>query len=109
MDSGTNDQEIADIVAQLQQLQLQQSVLLTRLTGISERNTEAEFFDTAADTPREFRIGDRVRIFNPHRFQAKKGVIVSIGEGRITVRASNGTRIQRSPGNHILDNSRHHG
>ena len=102
---NSNDQEIADIIAQLQQLQLQQSVLLTRLAGISERNAEGEFFDTTADTPpREFQVGDRVRIFNPHRFQAKKGVIVSIGEGRITVRASNGTRIQRSPGNLILDN-----
>ena len=79
--SNNSEQDIAYIVAQLQELQLQQSVLLNRLAGINERNTEGEFFDTTTDTPRDFRIGDRVRITNPKRFQAKKAVIINIGEG----------------------------
>ena len=102
--SNTDEHDIADIVEQLQELQLQQSVLLTRLAGITGRNTESEFFDTATNTPRDFRIGDRVRITNPKRFQAKKGVIINIGEGRVTLRAHNGTKIQRSPDNLVFDN-----
>ena len=97
--SNSNEKEIADIVEQLQQLQLQQSILLTRLSHINERDTEREYFDAATDSPRDFKIGDRVRIINPKRFQAKKGVIINIGEGRITIKTHNGTKIQRSPDN----------
>ena len=101
--SNDNEQDISNIVAQLQQLQLQQSVLLTRLSRIHERSTERDYYDAAADTPRDLRIGDRVRILNPKRFQAKKGVVTNIGEGRVTVKAPNGTKIQRSPENLMLE------
>jgi hypothetical protein len=101
--SSDNEQDIADIVEQLQQLQLQQSVHLTRLAGISQRNTEREYFDAAADTPRELRVGDRVIINNPGVFQPKRGVIIKIGASRITVKPRSGPNIQRSPNNLILD------
>ena len=102
--SNNDEQDITDIVVQLQELHLQQSILLTRLASINERNTEGEYYNTATDTPQDFQIGDRVRITNPKRFQAKKGVIINIGEARVTIRAPNGTKIQQAPENLILDN-----
>ena len=102
--SNSDEQDIADIIAQLQQLQLQQSILLTQLASINNRNTEREFFDATADAPRDFRIGNRVRILNPKLFQAKRGVIINIGNSRITLQARNGTKVQREPHNLILEN-----
>jgi transcription antitermination factor NusG len=80
---------------------------LNQLSTINERNTEREYFDAAAevsDTTRDLEVGDRVRIVNPGRFQAKKGVIFKITENRITVQAQNGTKIQRAHHNIVLDN-----
>jgi hypothetical protein len=102
--SNDDEANIASIIAQLQELQLQQSVLLTRLATIHGRNTEGEYFDASADTPRDFQLGDRVRILNPNRFQPRKGVIVHIGEGRITVQAPNRIKVQRAPNNLVLEN-----
>jgi uncharacterized protein YydD (DUF2326 family) len=108
--SNDNEQDIADIIDQLQHLQLQQSViqtqqsaLLTRLTRNRQRNSEREHSDTAADIPREFRIGDSVIINNPGRLQAKRGVIVKIGASRVTVKPRIGANIQRSPNNLTLE------
>jgi hypothetical protein len=108
--SNDDEQDLADIIEQLQQLQLQQSVLqtqqsvlLTRLTRSRQRDTEREHSDSAADIPREFRVGDRVIISNPGRFQAKRGVITKIGAGRVTIKPRSGANIQRSPNNLILD------
>ena len=110
--SNNNEKDIADIVVRLQQLQIQQSILLDQLSRINEGNTEAENNNTAPDsnhaapdTPRDFQIGDRVRILNPGRFQARRGVITNIGESRVTVKAPNGTKIQRAPNNLVLDNN----
>jgi hypothetical protein len=105
-----NEQEIAEIVIQLQQLQLQQSELLQRISQVSEgnnANTAQQEADTpraaqAASQPREFAIGDRVRIINPSRFQASSGRIIKIGK-RITVQAKNGSKIQRAAKNLVLE------
>jgi dsDNA-specific endonuclease/ATPase MutS2 len=104
MSSEDNDTEIADIIAQLQQLQLQQSILLTRLARSQDRNTEREYLDTVSEIPREFQIGDRVRIINPTRFQQNKGVVVKITEHRVSVKPQIGINISRSPHNLILEN-----
>jgi len=47
------------------------------------------------DAPRQFRIGDRVRIRNPGPFQASKGRIERITAERIVVRTSDGREVQR--------------
>jgi hypothetical protein len=99
----SKDQDVADIIDQLQRLQLQQSILLTQLARSNERSAEREYFDATADIPREFQVGDRVIINNPGRFQAKKGIIIKIGASRITVKPKNGANIQRSPNNLTLD------
>ena len=108
--SNDNEQDIADIIEQLQQLQLQQSVLqtqqsalLTRLTRSRQADNERENVDTAADIPREFRVGDRVIINNPGRLQAKRGVVIKIGASRVTVKPRIGANIQRSPNNLALE------
>ena len=101
--SNDNEQDIADIVAQLQQLQLQQSILLTRLSRINERDNERDYHDATADTPRDLKIGDRVKVLNPKRFQAKKGIVTNVGESRITIQAANGSKVQRAPENLILE------
>ena len=103
----SNDQEITDIVIQLQRLQLQQSVLLQRITQLSgdnNNNAEENNNNTAepASPHREFVIGDQVRIINPKPFQPNKGRIIKIGD-RITVLAKSGTKIHRAAKNLVLE------
>jgi predicted TIM-barrel fold metal-dependent hydrolase len=106
-----NEQEIAEIVIQLQRLQLQQSELLQRITQVSvdnNNNNAARQANTpraaqAANTPRNLVIGDWVRINNPNRFQANIGRIIKIGR-QVTVQAKNGTKIHRAAKNLTLDN-----
>ena len=98
----SNEQDITEIIAQLQRLQLQQSELLQRLTRLSE-SEDNNNATGQANTPRELAVGDRVRIRNPGRFQATNGKIIKIGTSRITVQADNGTKIIRAPSNLILE------
>jgi hypothetical protein len=93
--------EIKEIVAQLQQLQIQESELLQCLERLNE---EAD--DNAFEPPirtREFVIGDLVQIKNPRPLQAKKGTIIRIGVDMdcITVQAKNGSKIIRASFNLI--------
>ena len=89
----SSDQSIADIVAQLNQLQLQQSELLTQLTGLSGRNAIPVVVD---GTQSEFQVGDSVRILNPRGPQANTGVISKISANRITVTTASGSKIIRA-------------
>ena len=106
----SNEEEIADIVIQLQSLQLQQTVLLQRITQVSGENNDnaARRPNTPrtaqpANTPREFVIGDKVRITNPNRFQANQGRIIKIGTSQITVLTESGTKIQQAAKNLVLE------
>jgi transcription antitermination factor NusG len=101
----SNENDIQDIVAQLQNLQLQQAVLIQRLERLSEaREDNRDTIATATDnTTRRFAVGDRVLINNPGPFQATKGTISKIGNSRITVQARNGSKITRAPHNLTLD------
>jgi hypothetical protein len=92
--------EIKDIVAQLQRIQIQETELLQRLGELSETDNNTTDLPTST-TIREFRIGDLVRIKNPKPFQIKKGIIIKIGTGtnRITVQSKSGTKIIRAPSN----------
>jgi hypothetical protein len=94
--------EIKDIVAQLQSLQIQETKLLQRLERLNENEIDT-FGSAATQTTREFRIGDLVQIKNPKPFQAKKGTIVKIGVGtnRVTVQSKSGSKIVRAPSNLI--------
>lgn len=95
--------EVADIIAQLQVLHVRESELLGRLeeatTGERGRNGES------AAPNQQLVIGDKVIIKNPRPFQAKRGTIVKVG-ARITVLASNGTKVIRAASNLIRDNER---
>jgi hypothetical protein len=86
-------EEVKEIVAQLQQLQIRESELLQRLERISEVETPT--------VPRVFAIGDLVMIKNPRPFQSNQGKIIKIGIGtnRITVQTKNGSKIVRAPFN----------
>lgn len=98
--------EVADIIEQLQALQVRESELLGRLeeatTGERGRNGESAAPNRPAG---RFIIGDRVIIRNPRPFQPKRGTIVKVG-ARITVLASNGTKVVRAPSNLIRDDER---
>jgi hypothetical protein len=85
--------EVKDIVAQLQQLQIRESELLQRLERLSEAETPT--------VPRVFAIGDLVIIKNPRPLQSNQGKIIKIGAGtnRITVQTKNGSKIVRAPFN----------
>jgi hypothetical protein len=68
MSSG---EDIEDLIQQLQELQLQQAALLTRLARASLGKTNAQRRSNTVppDETRELVIGDRVRILNPGVFQ----------------------------------------
>jgi hypothetical protein len=84
--------EIEDIVAQLQSLQIRESELLQRLERSNEANRNTSGTPIAT---RVFAIGDLVRIKNPRPLQAKQGTIMRIGvdTDRITVQTKNGSTI----------------
>jgi len=93
--------EIRDIVAQLQGLQIRESELIQRL----ERLSKADSPIAGSPTPtRDFRIGDLVQINNPKPFQFKKGNIIRIGADtdRITVQSRNGSKVVRASFNLTL-------
>ena len=98
---SSEQDDLQDIVAQLQRLQIEQSRLLDRIDRLSERNHDAARGDRPADATRPFAIGDLVRINNPRPLQAKKGKIIRIGveTNRITVETKNGSKIIRAPSN----------
>jgi hypothetical protein len=98
---------VQDLIAQLNRLQVQQTTLLVRLG----RATDNEFGHEANGTresehevngTREFSVGDKVLIKNPNPFQANKGTITKIGKKRITVTTASGSKILRAPKNLAL-------
>jgi hypothetical protein len=92
--------EISNIVAELQRLQIQESQLLQRLDRLNELNSNNA--TVPPSTARVFVIGDLVKIKNPRPLQARQGTIIKIGvSNRITVLARNGTKIIRAPFNLI--------
>jgi transcription elongation factor len=98
--------DIKDIIEQLQRLQIQQGGLLARLGALSDDNEPQPTPTRAArvqpDAPREFAIGDRVRIRNPVRYQANRGTIIRIGTSQITVEMRNGSKIVRAPPHNLI-------
>jgi hypothetical protein len=70
--------EIKDIVAQLQQLQIKETELLSRLERLSGTGSQTFGSPTRTLPSREFRIGDLVKIKNSKPFQIKKGTIIKI-------------------------------
>jgi transcription elongation factor len=100
---------IKDIVEQLQRLQLQQDALITRLGELSNNsvttNARATRIppETETITARTFAIGDKVRIRNPNRLQADRGVVVNITANRITVQTRRGSKIVCAPHNILFD------
>jgi hypothetical protein len=99
-----SDQDVKDIIAQLQRLQLRQTELIRDLERLSEnRDGNSSAVIVPPDVARGFAIGDQVRIRNPGLLQPVRGTIIKIGATRITVRARNGTKIVRAPKNLVLD------
>ena len=94
-----NEQDIQEIARQLKHLHLQQSELIQRLGQLVENSNNPP---TPNNTPREFAIGDRVRILNPGRFQTSMGIITKISPRRITIQSLNGKDIIRAPKNITL-------
>ena len=105
----SNNHEITDIVAQLQELQIGQSKLLQRLeqlTGSGVRNNTVPQRATITHditTVRDLVIGDQVRIKNSRFLQPTSGTVSRINPKRITILAENGTSIVRAPNNLILE------
>jgi hypothetical protein len=108
--------EIEEIIGQLQDLQIRQGSLLTRLEQLNEisggnesgtnRQGNAARPTRTRDRARELQIGDPVIIRNPTVFQlASKGKIIKINlaTDRITVQTRSGSKIVRSKKNLILD------
>jgi hypothetical protein len=101
---GSAQEEIIEILAKLQQIQISETELLQRLERLSISDTTTLGSPTTrTQTTREFRIGDLVQVKNPKPFQIKKGRIIRIGAdtNRITVQSKNGSKIVRAPSNLI--------
>jgi hypothetical protein len=98
------DKEVQNIIERLEDLQVKQSGLLSRLERLSTSGDYARAQQPPTVATREFVIGDRVRISNPRLLQADRGRIIKIGKDRITVQAKNGTKVVRKAKNLILEN-----
>ncbi len=91
---------VQELIAQLNQLQLQQTALLQRLdTAISNETTLYGDIGQEAQEPRGFAISDNVTIKNPNPFQSNEGTITKIGKRRVTVTTPKGQKILRDPKN----------
>jgi hypothetical protein len=94
--------DIQDLIAQIERLQVQQTELLVRLRSATdnEESGHAPFEnDTQQDSRTTFDIGDKVIINNPNLFQANRGTVTKIGTKRITVTLPSGQKILRAPKN----------
>ncbi len=102
-----DQQEVQEIIAQLQVLQIQQAALISRLEQATEseetNNPTPPPAHTSSNRTREFVIGDRVRIRNPRYLQEERGTIIRIG-ARITVKTPREKTIVRLAKNLIFDN-----
>jgi hypothetical protein len=103
MSSG---EDIEDLIQQLQELQLQQAALLTRLARASLVKTDAQrrSNNVPPDEARELVIGDRIRILNPGIFQTDRGVVIKIGLSRITIQTKSGAKIVQAQKNIVINN-----
>jgi hypothetical protein len=91
---------VQELIAQLNQLQLQQTALLQRLdTAISNETTLSGDIGQEAQEPTGFAIGDNVTIKNPNPFQSNEGTITKLGKRRVTVTTPTGQKILRAPKN----------
>jgi transcription antitermination factor NusG len=92
--------DVQDLIAQLERLQVQQTELLVRLRSATDREASlAGDFEQEAQEPKGFTVGDKVTIKNPNVFQANQGTITKIGPKRITVTSTSGQKILRAPKN----------
>jgi transcription antitermination factor NusG len=119
----TEGQEIRDIISELRRLHLREGELLDRLQqlnsnppvnrdanrqGAPDRPRTATRVATRVvrpppTAPRQFAVGDIVKIRNPNPFQSSIGTIEKIGTNRITVRDKDGKAIQRAEKNIIAN------
>jgi hypothetical protein len=102
MSSG---EDIEYLIQQLQELQLQQAALLTRLTqaSLGKTNTQRKSNTVVShdETP-ELVIGDRVRILNPGVFHTDQGIVTKNGPNWVTIQTSSGAKIIRVQENIII-------
>jgi hypothetical protein len=73
--------DIQDLIAQLERLQVQQTELLVRLRSATDREASLTGdFDQEAQEPKGFTVGDKFTIKNPKVFQANQGTITKSGQ-----------------------------
>lgn len=103
MNSG---EDIEDLIQQLQELHLRQASLLSRLARATSVESHAPPRSNTVPTneTQGFVIGDRVRILNPGVFQTDRGIVIKIGQNRVTVQTRTGSKIVRAHKNLIIDN-----
>ena len=109
------DPDVQDIIAQLEELQLEQTRLLTRLrhaqlatrtaaTDRPARSHRRRGTDRTTAPPtnsRRLAVGDYVKVVNPGPSQPTTGYIIRITQHRVTVE-NNGRTLQRAPRNVVL-------
>jgi hypothetical protein len=101
MSSG---EDIKDLIQQLQELQLQQAALLTRLVraSLGKTNARKKSNTVPPDEKWELVTGNRVRILNPGVFQTDRGIVTKIGPNRVTIQTRSGAKIIRAQKNIII-------
>ena len=105
---NNNEDEIREITAQLQGLQIEQTALIARLAReqatLIDRLARATGDQSNRQVPQanrvpftgDIRIGDLVSIRNPRFLQENIGTVTKLTATRVTVTTPNGTKILRA-------------
>lgn len=88
-----NENNIDDLLDQLNKLRIEESIIIDKI--IKTRN-ETNNEDNNIRQEGDFKIGDKVQINNPRRYQESIGTICKITETRLTIKPKTGIKIIRS-------------
>ena len=102
----SNDQK-NDIIQRLKtlqdeqtRLQREQDQLIDQLRNLhitTEEHTQTQ--NEEEEDPNVFKLGEKVHILNPGRFQERRGTICNLGDQRVTILTKRGKKIVRAPFN----------
>jgi hypothetical protein len=90
-----SEEKKKEIIKKLQLLQNEQDELLLQLENLNLNDKEST---TSETTSNELKIGDKVVILNPGRFQERSGYICKIGK-QVTIQTKKGRKIVRAKKN----------
>jgi hypothetical protein len=89
-----NEDNVDDLLDKLNKLRIEESNIIEKI--IKARNENNDKDNNIARREGDFKIGDKVQIINPRRYQESIGIICKITETRVTIKPRTGIKIIRS-------------